>query len=591
MIRRKVKKRKEEKGKKPVRSVTATPQWSYIKSCSHNLTDKSCPLCKLIEKETAQWLAEEQEQKNRIKRENFYKRAEMRYGLLREWSQNQLSLYSDVLMIPIGEIILCSSILDSLSSFSSSSSSSSAEVSSESSFLNEIIENLSKNLTKRNRILEVGDYAATYIQCRIRGLCCRKRITSFLLRRFEYHEESARRGPYFLDKHNGNRFYSTPYLIRHERPGSPRTIQRRITFYTKIRDKRMEKYQELCRDAEYTKEHEGGQWKAIETEIVCARQLVLMRDLIFCLFKELSQKRRESGERPTQSNDSSSDSFAYWFTMSNPAPPARQIYLSLALETEPLEKEEEIIAASLELQEAAVEESTNHPRSSISGPAGKRVLINPMVTVSSETKPNEIYQLPEIPTFDLNDRLKQLDLRIWEMMRCRTADEMVAKIIDCEEIQPTISSCQQISEDEHQIWRNVFPEREKQEKGEGESNEGKSKYETEEDIRQRAVMGPHKSLSSKSISRLDSKRSSSFDVSDEAPKSASRASRPSGVNPALIHSNYLPCQFQILPFYPNRSPSGVIRLFFVDGVLSGISHSSPWVFYPEVLFHPLTLLT
>jgi hypothetical protein len=599
MIRRKVKKRKDEK-KKIIKSVTVTPQWTYIKDCTHNLTEKTCSLCKLIEKETAQWLADEHERKNRMKRENFYKRAEMRYGLLREWSQNQLSLYSDVLMIPVGEIILCSSILDSLSSFSSSSSSSPTEVApgssessiSTSSFLNEMVENLTKNLTKRNRILEVGQYAATYLQCRIRGFCCRKRITSFLLRRFEFHEESARRGAYFLDKHNGNRFYSTPYLISHERPGSPRTIQRRITFQTKIRDKRMEKYQELCRDVEYTKEHEGGQWKAIETEILHARQLVLMRDLIFCLLKELSQKRRELGERPTQSNDSpSNESFAYWFTMSNPAPPARQLFLSLALETDPLEKEDEVIAASLELQAAAEAEEesaapTNHPRSSISGPASKRVLINPMVTVSSDAKSDETYQLPEIPTFDLNERLKQLDLRMWEMMRCHTADEMVAKIIDCEEIQPTISSCQQISEDEHQIWKNVsLEEKDKEEKGEEESKGEKSKLETEEDIRERAVMGQYrKALSSKAISRGDSKQSSSFDVSDEEQKPPARVSRPPAVNPALVHGTYLPCQLQIHPFYPNRSPSGIIRLFFVDGVLSGISHSSPWVFYSEVIF-------
>jgi hypothetical protein len=609
MIRRKVKKRKDEK-KKTVKNVVVTPQWNYIKNCTHNLTDKTCSLCKLIEMETAQWLADEHKRKNRIKMENFYKRAEMRYGLLREWSQNQLSQYSDVLLIPTGEIILCSSILDSLSSFSSSLSptlaqpvvAADAAESTPPSLLNEILENLTKNLMKRNRILEVGQYAATFIQCRIRGLCCRKRITSFLLRRFEYHEESVRRGAYFLDKQNGNRFYSTPYLISHERPGSPRTIQRRITFQNKIRDKRMEKYQELCRDVEFTKEHEGGPWKAIETEILLARQLVLLRDLIFCLFKELSQKRRELGERPVASQstatDSQPDSFAYWFTMSNPAPPARQIFLSLALETDPLEKEEEIISANLELQ-SAEEETTaqvNH-RPSLLRAAPKRVLINPMVTVSSADT-DETYQIPQIPTFDLNERLKQLDLRVWEMMNCHSADEMVAKIINCEEIHPTISSCQQISEDEHQIWKNTSPqEKEKQErekekdreKREEESKEAMRRLESEEDIRERAVMGQYRrALSNKaSISRSGDSKWSDVSEEEEIEKPSSRLSRSPTINPSLIHGTYLPCQLQIHPFYPNRSPSGIVRLFFIDGVLSGISHSSPWVFYPEVLpSHP-----
>jgi hypothetical protein len=590
MIRRKVKKKEAiQRGPRRQQVVAAPPQWIYIKNCTHNLTDKSCPLCKLIERETAQWLANEHAEKEQIRKENFYKRAEMRYCLLREWSKNQISLYSDVVPLPTAEIILCSSIFETLTSCSQD--------------LGEIFQDLNENLLKRNRIMEVGNYAATFLQCRIRGFCCRKRITTFLLRRFEYHEESARRGAYFLDKNTGNRFYSTPYLISHEKPGSPRTIQRRITFQNKIREKRMEKYQQVCRSD--TQRHEGGgggQWASTEKRIVLGRQLVILRDLLFALLKELSQKRRELGERPTvpvpalsltssnnsdpkpSSVDSSPESFAYWFTLSNPAPPARQLYLSLAMETDPLEKEEEIVASGLELQ-AVAEESNSQPdrKSSLARPQPKRVSINPMATVSSEPTSDVKAEVSVIPIFNLNERLQQLDQRIWAMMRSHTADEMVAKLIDCEELEPTLSSCQQIAEDEHLIWRQKFEAKVEEVAGEEKIVTEETKT-SAEDIRDLAVMGQYRRpLPSSSLgSRSESKQFSSQGSEEEEEKKRPHSTGAPPIDRSLTHGTYLPCQLQLHPFYPNRSPSGVVRLFFIDGVISAVSHSSPWVYYPEV---------
>jgi hypothetical protein len=587
MIRRKVKKKEGNQKPKRQTAVAAPPQWTYIKNCSHNLTDKTCPLCKLIERETAQWLANEHEQKEQIRKENFYKRAEMRYCLLREWSKNQISLYSDVALLPTAEIIFCSSIFETLSSSSSQD-------------LGEIFQDLNANLMKRNRILEVGDYAATFLQCRIRGFCCRKRITTFMLRRFEYHEESARRGAYFLDKNTGNRFYSTPYLISHEKPGSPRTIQRRIAFKNNIREKRMEKYQAACRDANLLHQG-GGQWETIEKGIVLGRQLALLRDLLFSLFKDLSQKRREMGERPTvpvlslappssdakpSSAGSSPESFAYWFTLSNPAPPARQIYLSLAMETDPLEKEEEVLISTLQLQAAAEEEqeeaSAQIDRKSSLKPQPKRVQIKSMATISSDPNSGDKTEIPVTPIFDLNERLQQLDQRLWAMMRCHTADEMVSKLIGCEELEPTLSSCQQISEDEHSIWKNLFEAKMKEEsEAKAVVVKEETKSSREEDIRDLAVMGQYRRPLPRSVSRSDSKQFTSEGNEEEDKKGIP----PAGMTPidkSLAHGTYLPCQLQLHPFYPNRSPAGVVRLFFIDGVISAVSHSSPWVYYPEV---------
>ena len=84
-VRRRVVKKKgaaretslEKKPKRP----PVTPQFHYIKNCIHDLKGKSCPMCKLIEKETAAWIQSETERNTLTKMHNFYRRAEMRFGI------------------------------------------------------------------------------------------------------------------------------------------------------------------------------------------------------------------------------------------------------------------------------------------------------------------------------------------------------------------------------------------------------------------------------------------------------------------------------------------------------------------------------
>jgi hypothetical protein len=103
----------------------------------------------------------------------------MRYGLVREWSKNQLFRNRDVLQTHSAEIVLCSKLGDSIGHFDD---------------INKALDDIALNLRKRNRVLEVGDFAAILIQARIRGHLTRKRTRHYMLTRFQYNAANTRWG-------------------------------------------------------------------------------------------------------------------------------------------------------------------------------------------------------------------------------------------------------------------------------------------------------------------------------------------------------------------------------------------------------------
>ena len=614
MRRQKVKK-KETRAVVPVDTKKSakkreTPQFHYIKNCVHNLKGKSCPMCKLIERETSDWLRDEAEKSNTVKMHNFFRRAEMRYGLLRDWSKNQLSWNADVLLTHSAEIILCASAVEALSHAEN---------------VEADLRDLHKSLLKRNRVLEVGDYAATYIQCRLRGMSCRRRVRDFMLRRFEYYPETNRRAAYFLDRRKGDRWYALPAFIGTTRPTTPRTVQRRISYETNIRDRRLDAYRRLENNPAYTGVLSGGLWKAQETTMRAMRQIVILHDVIHSIMRTLVTKRRNNGERPTvrhvpnpdykgpptrstggatggeeggedegdegegirstatrkgrgrgrgvNSSTTSTPSstieqsgFPFWFTLSNPAPPTRQIYLSLALETEPL-LQEDVVVLSPEEEKARKDAEAATAMSAV------QTGVDPAEDTSSTD-------------MDINHRLQLLDRRAWDQMMCMDANEMVLKIAKAEEIAPAMSSCVQIAEDEHHVWTGTLVDDNHEEDDPFSVGGAEAKHTFS------ATAGTHVVLRSMSSS-LETRSS---------PKTPLNRLHTIGHTPAgvqLLSSDgddeeaqademhldeglFLPCQIIIHPYYAHRSPVGMFRMFFIDGVCLAICHTSPWVYYSEV---------
>ena len=100
----------------------------------------------------------------------------MRYGLVREWSLNQLYQQKDVLLTDSSEIVLNTKLGDCVGHFED---------------INKALDDIALNLRKRIRVLEVGNFAATYIQAKLRGYLCRRRMRRYLLNRFHYFAANA----------------------------------------------------------------------------------------------------------------------------------------------------------------------------------------------------------------------------------------------------------------------------------------------------------------------------------------------------------------------------------------------------------------
>lgn len=192
---------KKNMDKATMRRFFGTQEFHFIKTCTHDIKRKGmCSFCKLIDSEAVSFLKEERVKKDMQRLQGFYRRAgknyfsiellrivllslcvavlaEMRYGLVREWSKNQLFRNKDSMQHHGAEIILCSKVGDCIGHFED---------------INKALDDIAQNLRKRIRVMEVGEFAAIRIQARVRGLLTRKRTRIYVLTRFQYNAANTR---------------------------------------------------------------------------------------------------------------------------------------------------------------------------------------------------------------------------------------------------------------------------------------------------------------------------------------------------------------------------------------------------------------
>ena len=330
----------------------------------------------------------------------------------------------------------------------------------------------------------------------------------------------------------------SPVLIKNERPVSPSTMSRRLRSEEKKCDQHMINYENACkRNDSYLHERRGGLWKVLEEDATMIRQMIILRDVIYCVLKRLSTIRREKGERPTNKQsilplggpkgphpsqvqppatarntddapppemdengdvipknpkkllkkktnrykrgESTGDglirsestasvgtdggedafpegnkvtsydysknltelkpsmsAFPYWFSFSNPAPPMRQIYLTLAIKTPPLPMEvivelsPEEIQAKLKAEKAtkvvitAEALESKRKKSRKSRDAGHVEVVDEEEDTVEDNdditeEEREILEKKKNPNaLTLNERFQFLDKRIWNQMIC-----------------------------------------------------------------------------------------------------------------------------------------------------------------------------
>lgn len=381
-VKKKQGKRTTDKTDLSVKPVFGSFAFDYFKTCQHKLSGH-CVMCTLVTTMVRDHFEKERIEREDARIQSKKNRAIMRYGILEDWSKCQLKSYENVTQEFVVEFSLCGSLIRCLDSLLKS------PLKNKSSF--HLLINL---LKRRRRIMEIGYYAAQFVQCRIRKHVCKKFLRRLWLKRFEYIPANSFRGDFFLDTMYHRKCKKYPFLLKNERPNTPRTIGRRLSYEENRREKRYKTYSSLATSEENSRDF----WSDEDNQILCLRQLALFRDELaigasfltsvaankyrHLIELQESQKNKSSQDRRNkkksingpvmaasmddapvlksiaQCAETSSDTLSslmsppnfpcpMWMNFTSPAPSYRQVSLSLALATpslpSPSEEEEKLI--------------------------------------------------------------------------------------------------------------------------------------------------------------------------------------------------------------------------------------------------------
>lgn len=307
----------------------------FLKACRHDLSSNtkstmSCPLCKLANVVSVSIFEAEAAERRKNYEESCRNRATLRLNLLRTWSRFQVSFYQDLESRNCLQVFLSRSFLDLITNHTD---------------LGELhfdhplqFENLTKLLERKNRIRDVGYLAALYLQSRIRKYLTKRRVRLTLLQRFEYVPATKYKGEFFVDTVKLKKMNRYPRLLRDERPGTPRTIQRRLQFEVREREKRRQQLHSLASKQgsagavddnqqiiNTLLENSENVFDREEKLISFLKELLVVRDVVSVSISAL-KLRQHLG---------SHDSFPVWFALSAPGISSRQLGMALALSNLP----------------------------------------------------------------------------------------------------------------------------------------------------------------------------------------------------------------------------------------------------------------
>lgn len=324
-------------------------RWNFLKSCRHDLDGKTkCPLCTLVDSCTRKFLLEEAKQIEISRRSGYLIRAQTRFSMLDSWSRNQGAIAGDKFVGIMVDVHLNGPLLDTILYYTEKP----AEKLPTPEFA-------IRCLKRRKQLMKVGDYASTFLQCRIRRFCCKKRVRKYFLKRFEWNYADKYRQEHYIDKKTGRTWAHQPRILNGERAGSPRTIHRRIAAEEQrgsIREKAAKDIMTLS--AKELKQ--GDVWTKESEEIIHAQRLAIFRDVLKVATHMVHDRRdkeedeipvpvlqepgldgvspnaspREEIEEVVDLNPNKLPS-QVWISCSAPAPSARSLGISLVLEYQP----------------------------------------------------------------------------------------------------------------------------------------------------------------------------------------------------------------------------------------------------------------
>lgn len=539
--------------------------FDYLSTCKHNLKDntyQSCPLCKLADQTTRKFFEREEIQRIQLREQSFVNRALLRCNLIYQWSLCQSLHYSRISNIdPCFEIIWSTSFVDTICAYHDLLTT--HYLSTDITF-----DDMFRMLERRNRMYEVGHFAAVFLQSRIRKFLTKCSIRRMLLRRFEMVPPTKRQDMYFYDQVKQRKWNQYPHLIADEAPGTPRTIERRLTYENRFREDRMKRYYDSL-TALRSKNNDSSTQRVPETYIQreekaigLFKHLIVLRDLVAVHMQRLMSDRLRALSPPTKRGAAASSALpiddnsiqgsasvpiAVFVTTMSPGLSARSLGVALALA------------------------STPSPATILATAASKQNRLN----ASSKTIDNGKNAVG-ISSAAMYRALQILELNIWDSLVIKRADDILPMIL-CKELIGTYEGIMNIVQDEYGIWNASYnPPLIKDFHS---ASSSALLLSNNNNIHQ----GKNPLQRVKLEQELNGFVPITVDDGENRPRSSSKDSRD--VNDDFLSGEVLPFGLHLQPTAINmedRPPSNFFRLFFFEQECIAISAVSPWVYYPEV---------
>ena len=539
-----------------------------------------CSFCRIVQYQVTKQLDYESALQDRNRDESMVRRAEMRFRLLGGWSRNQGAYYDELLPSAykdsfMVDISISEQLVQSLTEYTEyldmikgsevrwgvRSPQSKDAAPGASSVTNggrkETIDmaEIMKTLQRRKRILEVGHYAALFIQARVRKMCARKRVRNYVMRRFEFVPPTKVKKEFIIDKET-HAITEQPYLIDDVQMNTPRTMSRRFAFTERNREARLQAYRKYI---SYFIDDDTGDFFDLfameEARMRHMRNFIALNDVIktgmACLTRQLKEMRdAESGavmEENSDEEDSEDDDKSEKKETGSVAGAVGGEESSLGGNSLALSLDGLSVEGSLAGTETA--HLYEPVWISLAAPAPPTRELG--ITLALETKPVRIGGKGGIDLIgtELNQLMQGLERRAWESLKCKTPDEVLEKLLN-ENVHPPLQSCVHIADDDQNIWK------------------GDSQIESVATRTKKAARYQHKVLTK--------------EEKEKAQEELLHANEQAEIEENINKGHVLPVTIQLRPVVKNVRSQDVFRLFFVDGELCGVTAYSPWAYYSDI---------
>ena len=431
-----------------------------------------------------------------------------------------LTHYSDVTLGFIGELVLSGPCALAITK----------EMDAKSNILTPI-STLNKILLRRQRLLEVGYFAIVFLQSRIRKFIAKRKVRKMLMLRFQKVEPKYKE-MYYYDSKLGRRLQNLPRMIRSERPGSPTTIERRIRGEDKKKDDRLNRFNSLFKTSH--------NFFDVEEELVeRSKHLYTLKDMLTSTMMALTDAKRAGKQEVFDAEGiplivGKFESVILGLT--GPAPSMRELGLSYVLShVESSFHDEQVVEKPEQKQETKKKGGTKGGKIEKVEKKSKE-----KVTAMEDKLNSDVMKELNL----INERLKVLEQVRIDCLKCDTPDEVIDKLLLCDDMHPSILSAIHICEDEHLIWN--------------------------EDINY--------------VPDLNTTRVVVVKEGDCAPP-AVPPKRTHTDATSVGHSQVLPMGIALKLIPENVAPQHNFRLFFYNTELVAITAISPWAFYQDVFEH------